>query len=41
MVDVQYSALDNKLAIVIDKKKVNCKVVEKPYFDPKKKIASS
>ena len=41
MVDVQYSALDNKLAIVIDKKKVNCKVVEKPFFDPKKKIASS
>ena len=41
MVDVQYSTLDNKLAIVIDKKKINCKVVEKPFFDPKKKIAIS
>ncbi len=41
MVDIKYSDLGTKLQIKIDDKTVNCTIVEKPFFDPKKKIASS
>ncbi len=41
MIDIRHSNLDTKLTTIINKKKVNCRVVEKPFFDPKKKIASS
>ena len=41
MIDIQYSKLDTKLITIINEKKVNCRVVEKPFFDPKKKIAIS
>ena len=41
MIDIQHSKLDTKLITIINEKKVNCRVVEKPFFDPKKKIAIS
>ena len=41
MIDVDHSNLGQKLKVKIDKNSINCSVVEKPFFDPKKKIASS
>ena len=41
MVDVRYSTIGNNLETFIDNEKINCMVVEKPFFDPKKKITSS
>ena len=41
MVDIRYTNLGTKLQTKIDDKIVNCNIVEKPFFDPKKKIASS
>ena len=41
MVDIKYTDLGTKLQTEIDDKIVNCTIVEKPFFDPKKKIASS
>ena len=41
MIDVDHSNLGQKLKVKIDENVINCFVVEKPFFDPKKKIASS
>ena len=41
IVDIKYIDLGTKLQTKIDEKIVNCTVVEKPFFDPKKKIALS
>ena len=41
MIDVNYVELDNKLKVLDGTKEISCSVVEKPFFDPKKKIASS
>ena len=41
MIDVDNSNLGQKLKVKIDENVINCSVVEKPFFDPKKKIASS
>ena len=41
MIDVDHSNLGQKLKVKIDENVINCSVVEKPFFDPKKKIASS
>ncbi len=41
MVEINHSRIGNKLEIIVDGKKVNCIVVEKPFYDPKKKIATS
>ena len=40
MVDIKYTDLGTKLHTKIDDKIVKCTIVEKPFFDPKKKIAS-
>ena len=40
MVDIDYSKIGQKLEISIDNKTTNCEVIEKPFFDPKKKISS-
>ena len=40
MIDVDHSNLGQKLKVKIDENVINCSVVEKPFFDPKKKIAS-
>jgi len=41
MIDINFSNLDTELSIIIDKKEINSKVVEKPFYDPKKKLTSS
>ena len=41
MVDIDYSEIGNKFEVTADDKKFNCTIVEKPFYDPKKKIASS
>jgi len=41
MIDVDHSNLGQKLKVKIEENVINCSIVEKPFFDPKKKIASS
>ena len=41
MVDINHSKIGNKFEVTADDKKFNCTIVEKPFYDPKKKIASS
>jgi len=41
IIDIDHSNLGQKLKVNIDENVINCSVVEKPFFDPKKKIASS
>jgi len=41
MVDINHSGIGNKFEVTADDKKFNCTIVEKPFYDPKKKIASS
>ncbi len=41
MIDIEHSDIGYKLNTLIDDNKVNCTVVEKPFYDPKKKIAST
>ena len=41
MVDIRYSEINTELEVQIDGKKIQCIVVEKPFFDPKKKITST
>jgi len=41
MVDINHSEIGNKFEVTTDDKKFNCTIVEKPFYDPKKKIVSS
>jgi glycine cleavage system aminomethyltransferase T len=41
MVDINHSEIGNKFEVTADDQKFNCTIVEKPFYDPKKKIASS
>ena len=41
MIKIDFTAIGNEFVVIADDKKVNCKIVEKPFYDPKKKIASS
>ena len=41
MVVVEQSEIGNKLQIIADDNSYKCCVVEKPFYDPKKKIANS
>ncbi|MDC0517531.1 glycine cleavage system protein T [Candidatus Pelagibacter sp.] len=41
MIEINHSEIGNNLKVLINDVKVNCMVVEKPFYDPKKKIASS
>ena len=41
MVDVNHSNINTELKIEIDSKIINSKVIEKPFFDPKKQITKS
>ena len=41
MVKIDHSEIGNSLKINIDNKEINSKIIEKPFYDPKKKIASS
>ena len=41
MIEINQSNIGNKFKVKINDIEVNCVVVEKPFFDPKKQIASS
>ncbi len=41
IVEIQQSEIGNKIEVNSNEGKFNCTVVEKPFYDPKKKIASS
>ncbi len=41
MIEINHSDIGNKLEVVADKEKFYCTIVEKPFYDPKKKIAST
>ena len=41
MVEIDQSKIGNNLIVDIDGSKVSCKVIEKPFYDPKKKISSA
>ena len=41
MIEVGQSEIGNNLIVNIDDKKVSSKVIEKPFYDPKKKITSA
>ena len=41
MIEINQSKIGNKFKIMTDNGEVTCTVVEKPFYDPKKKIASS
>ena len=40
MVEINHSDIGNNLKI-ISNREINSKIIEKPFYDPKKKIASS
>ncbi len=41
MIEIDHTEINNKLIVKINGKNNDCIIVEKPFFDPKKKIASS
>jgi glycine cleavage system aminomethyltransferase T len=41
MIEINHSEISNNLKVVVNDVKINCVIVEKPFYDPKKKIASS
>ena len=41
MVEINSSEIGNELKVTTNEGVFNCKIVEKPFYDPKKKIASS
>ena len=41
MISVEYSEIGNEFEVTTNKDTFGCTVVEKPFYDPKKKIASS
>ena len=41
MVSIEQSELGNKFQVITNDGKFNCIIVEKPFYDPKKKIANS
>ena len=41
MLAVEQSEIGNKFKVTTNEGNFNCVVVEKPFYDPKKKIASS
>ena len=41
MISIEHSKIGDKFRIKIDENEFNCTVVEKPFYDPKKKITTS
>ena len=41
MIEINNSKIGNNLRVVVNNEEINSKVIEKPFYDPKKKIASS
>ena len=40
MVDINYSKIGSKLQVMKENTNYECDIIEKPFFDPKKKITS-
>ena len=40
MVDITYSKINSELNVTVENEIFKCKVIEKPFFDPKKEITS-
>ena len=41
IVEIDNSEIGNSLKVIINDDEVSSKIIEKPFYDPKKKIASS
>ena len=41
MIDIEYSKISGKFKVDTNDNKISSTVVEKPFYDPKKKIAST
>ena len=41
IVEIEFSEIGNSLKVKIEDKDIDCLIVERPFYDPKKKIASS
>ena len=41
MISVEHSEIGNELKVTTNEGTFGCAVVEKPFYDPKKKIANS
>ena len=41
IVEINHSEIGNNLKVISDNKEINSSIIEKPFYDPKKKIASS
>ena len=41
MVEINHSEIGNDLKVISNNKEINSTIIEKPFYDPKKKIASS
>ena len=41
MIEINNSKIGNNLKVIFDDKEINSKIIEKPFYDPKKKIVSS
>ena len=41
MVEINHSEIGNNLKVISDNKEIDSTIIEKPFYDPKKKIASS
>ena len=41
MIEIDYSEIGAELKVKTNENQFKCKIVEKPFYDPKKKIASS
>ena len=39
--EIDNSEIGNNLKVILNGNEINSKVIEKPFYDPKKKIASS
>ena len=41
MIEINNSKIGNNLKVIVNGNEINSKIIEKPFYDPKKKIASS
>ena len=41
MVEINNSKIGNNLKVIINDDEISSKIIEKPFYDPKKKSASS
>ena len=40
MVNINYSKIGEEIEVLINDTNFKCKIIEKPFFDPKKQITS-